>query len=258
MHNPAFIERILGYIPSLDKSTYATLERIEGMLTTALEETTLFSDCEVGVPPPAAGDHSNSTTATKQNTSELSAFIPRMPSETLDHHPFYFSPSALAKCLHCQAPGQYAIRGALRHAGYKAVRTHAAREGVKTDAPWSAIWHVMREWVRQKAPIKEGALKPGQAGWSIMQQARSRPEDAEDGVANRQDDNTDKNMVYDEPATKENGGSSTAGERPRHKSLQKHTFEAVFDDALGRDAGKKLKRFQLNPRANWGPMTKAK
>ncbi|KAF2226297.1 tRNA methyltransferase, partial [Elsinoe ampelina] len=38
LHNPYFIERILGYLPGLDLDVYQTTERIEGMLSTALEE----------------------------------------------------------------------------------------------------------------------------------------------------------------------------------------------------------------------------
>ncbi|KAF2226298.1 hypothetical protein BDZ85DRAFT_255916 [Elsinoe ampelina] len=35
--------------------------------------------------------------------------------------------------------------------------------------------------------------------------------------------------------------------------------EVVFDEVLGKDKqGKKLTRYQQNPRANWGPMSRAK
>ena len=36
-------------------------------------------------------------------------------------------------------------------------------------------------------------------------------------------------------------------------------LEIVFDEELGRDQpGKRLVRYQMNPRENWGPMAKAK
>ena len=40
---------------------------------------------------------------------------------------------------------------------------------------------------------------------------------------------------------------------------EKHTLKVVFDEALGRrEEGKKMVRYQINPRENWGPMVKAK
>ncbi|TKA35924.1 hypothetical protein B0A49_13790 [Cryomyces minteri] len=151
LHNPAFIERLLDALPSLDKTTYATLDRVEGMLTTALEET-LFDD-----PLPAADPKDT---------------IPTMPPHTLDNHPFFFHPSALAKVIHCQSPPEAAVKGALRTAGYRATRSHTKPGTVKTDAPWTVVWEIMREWVRQKAPIKESAIREGTAGWGIMSQRR--------------------------------------------------------------------------------------
>ena len=38
LHSPAFIKKILDGLPSVSKDTYHTTERIEGMLTLALEE----------------------------------------------------------------------------------------------------------------------------------------------------------------------------------------------------------------------------
>src|SRR5215469_11435402 len=76
LHNPAFIERILRYLPNLDKETYPTMDRIEGMLMTALEETDLYVE-----------ENSKNEKSTP-GESEISRVDPSM----IDHHPFYFIP----------------------------------------------------------------------------------------------------------------------------------------------------------------------
>ena len=40
---------------------------------------------------------------------------------------------------------------------------------------------------------------------------------------------------------------------------EKEKFEVVFDEKLGKEKDtRKLVRYQLNPRENWGPMNRAK
>ena len=45
-------------------------------------------------------------------------------------------------------------RSALLHAGFRVSLSHACKNAVKTDAPSSALWDIMRCWVR-----------PGLARW---------------------------------------------------------------------------------------------
>ena len=145
----------------------------------------------------------------------------------IDPYPFYFASSALSKIIHCETPDEASIRGALLHAGYKVTRTHAKSGVFKTDAPWPFIWHVMREWARQVKPIKEGVIKPNTPGWSIMYMDKTEDEKA---------------------AIKAQFEKDFAGKT-----------EVVFDTMLGKDPKNKgLVRYQLNPRENWGPMTRAK
>ncbi|KAK1819579.1 RNA methyltransferase tRNA(m5U54)methyltransferase [Friedmanniomyces endolithicus] len=158
--NRAFVERILDDAKHADQEIYQTLPRLEGMLDTALNELAVLPETHTV------------TTPNQNNAITTTDLLPKTPPETLDSHPFFFIPSALAKVLHCVAPGEAAIKGALRHAGYRATRSHCKPGSIKTDAPWSVIWEVMREWVRQKAPVKEGALREGSAGWWIMRKAR--------------------------------------------------------------------------------------
>lgn len=241
IHNRAFIEHVLASLESADDETYQTKQRIEGMLTTALDELLVNKD------------PFNEKDAKPGSEKELKEMIPRVPAETLDHHPFFISLSALSKVLHCIAPSDASVKGALRHAGYTVTRSHCQPGSIKTDAPWSVIWEIMREWVRQKQPIKEGALKEGSAGWHIMQKARkiAEPETAKD-TGNEIEANAATPEIITEGAAK----VPITGDESRR-------FEVVFDESLGRNpkpekGAKKLVRYQMNPRENWGPMTKAK
>ena len=112
---------------------------------------------------------------------------------------------------------------------------------MKTDAGWGVIWEVTREWVRLKAPVREGAVKEGTAGWGIMQSMRK---EGEDGGKEEGDKGGDARM----------NGSDGKDDVKR--------MEVVFDEKLGKEkerGGKRrLVRYQQNPRENWGPMAKAK
>ena len=236
LHNAAFVEKVINDAKSADKEVYQTIPRLEGMLDTALDELSVLEDVW-------------RTVKKEEATPDL---LPKTPSETIDSHPFFFMPSAISKVIHCQAPPEAAVKGALRHAGYRATRSHCKPGSIKTDASWTAIWRIMREWVRQRAPIKEDSLKQGLAGWNIMYGGNKPDEsqngdakDAQAGEGAKDDGSPD---IVTETATSAN----TPPADPKN-------FKVVFDEALGKDKpGRRLVRYQQNPRENWGPMARAK
>ena len=232
LHNATFIEKILTDLEHADKEIYQTKSRIEGMLDTALDELSVN---------PEALDFRN---------HKSSGIIPQTSAHVIDHHPFFFIPSALCKVVKCSAPGDNLVRGALRHAGYKAARSHCQRGSIKTDAPWSFIWDMKREYVRQKSPIKDGAVKEGQPGWKILQQMRDS-----EGDENAVEEDSQHAVDGAPDGVTETNGTS----KPPEKSTDPKKSKIVFDEKLGKDKpGKRLVRYQMNPRENWGPMTKAK
>ena len=258
LHNPQFVQRMLDVLPSLCQKTYATKPRIEGMLYTALHETLLDT---------APAQSSSSDQVAMSNTSVIARLDPSQP----DRHPFYVIPSALAKVLHCVAPSAAAIRGALIGLGFRVTRSHTKPGSIRTDAPWDVIWEIMREWVRQKAPVKADAIKKGTAGWGIMQKDRTRSKLRElkkqlTSIIARVDDmETTKTEIeaalYRASRSSESNEVVADGKEPPEYSREDdlHLLEVIFDEDLGKEIeGKKLVRYQLNPRANWGPMTKAK
>ncbi|KAK7996891.1 hypothetical protein PG989_004931 [Apiospora arundinis] len=198
LHNREFIQRILDDLPNVDKQVYGTTARIEGMLQTALEE-------YMTPPPDPHGPIKD---------DELAAIEP---------YPFYFHPTTLAGTVHCICPDEESFRGALRGLGYEVTRSHCKPGSIKTNAPWAVIWHIMREWVRQKAPVKVENIKQGSAGYKILRLGQDDSEKKDEAAAE-----IDK-------------------------------LEVVFDKAAGQDKTRKnLVRYQVNPKENWGPLSRAR
>lgn len=153
-----------------------------------------------------------------------------LQESALDGAPFFFATTRLAKTLHCESPPLAAFRGALKGLGYKVARSHCKPTSIKTDAPWSVIWEVMRRWVELK-PVKEGSMGEKQAGYKILRVGRKSKAEAEGKELELTDEE-----------------KKLAG------------LEVKFNEALGKDEDKAggVVRYQINPTANWGPMTRKK
>lgn len=236
LHNVGFVERVLAQLNEVDRTTYPTMDRIEGMLRTALDEITL------GVKPKVEG-----------STQVLDPLIPKSDPAEIDHHPFFFIPSAVSRVVHCSAPPTAALRGALRHAGFRVAMSHCKPGSIKTDASWTDIWHIMTEWIRQKAPLRN-PLKENTAGRAIMSKPTTSAEKT-NGASEHVATATESTQQIGETTDVEMANTETAS-RPSYLGTN---FEVNFDEKLGRDHDRgKYVRYQLAPRENWGPMSRAK
>lgn len=225
LHNPAFVERILSFLPDLDRATYPTIDRVEGMLSTVLEETEFYQK-----PIDPSSKNAQPQSKLKDQPSERNSLkIPRMDPTIIDHHPFYIVPSALSRLFHCQAPSLAQLRGALKYLGYKTSRTHAKGGSIKTDAPWTALWKIMWFWANDHAKI--GKVKEGMPGLRLIQKF--------EGLQNKVEGGDAQSSTTEETATE-------TSDKPKPW--------VVFDEKLGADKpAKKLVRWQQNPRANVSP-----
>ncbi|KAL7938014.1 S-adenosyl-L-methionine-dependent methyltransferase [Trichoderma chlorosporum] len=234
IHSADFIQKLLDQIPNASPEVYGTLPRLEGMLRTALEEIIPGPEVDPTVDPKDA-QHAE-----------------------IDHSPFFVIPSKLATVVACAAPSDDMFRGALIHLGYQVGRSHCRPGSVKTDAPWSTIWWIITEWIRQKSPIKASKFTPLMPGWKILHSAGLVGR--EDGASEEPDSNMEDVQAGEGPqsaktAEKLDEQVSSPSELELRKTL-------VFDEDLARlgrlrDA-QKLVRYQMNPRPDWGPLSKAK
>jgi len=77
---------------------------------------------------------------------ELGRFLERLQDEAGIDRAFYYESNRLAKDLGLPAPPSVIeIRDAIRARGYRAGRTHARPEGIRTDAPRATVEAVVRE-----------------------------------------------------------------------------------------------------------------
>lgn len=242
LHNVGFIERVLAQLNEVDRETYPTADRIEGMLHTALEEITFGSKQEA----------SNGA----QKTQVLDPLIPKADPAEIDHHPFFFIPSSISKIIHCSSPPLASLRGALRHAGFRVTMSHCKPGSIKTDASWKDIWHIMLEWVRQRAPLKN-SLKKETAGHAIMAKA-SASGYTRSSVAQAAATEVPADPMVDV----QNSGEKADAEETAQKDIPSYLdakYEVNFDEKLGKDQDRgKFVRYQIAPRENWGPMSRAK
>ncbi|XP_038597968.1 tRNA (guanine(26)-N(2))-dimethyltransferase isoform X1 [Tachyglossus aculeatus] len=133
-----------------------------------------------------------------------------MVSEELSDAPLYYTLTQLSSTLHCSTPSLLQFRSAVLHAGYRVSLSHACKDAVKTDAPASALWDIMRCWEKVN-PVKRERLSETSPAFRIL---------------------------ATEP-----------------------TLQADFSiraDANPSSRQRKLKRFQVNPEANWGPKARAR
>lgn len=81
--------------------------------------------------------------------------------------PHHWSIAKLTKVIHCQSPPQETILSAILNAGYAVSDSHTAPRCIKTDAPASFMWDVMRAWIKLN-PVREESIKPGSPGATIL------------------------------------------------------------------------------------------
>jgi tRNA (guanine26-N2/guanine27-N2)-dimethyltransferase len=67
--------------------------------------------------------------------------------------PLYLSVSHLSKTLHCICPPLKVIKSALLNAKHQVSITHCDPLGIKTSAPISMLWDIMKEWIKGH-PVK--------------------------------------------------------------------------------------------------------
>lgn len=93
------------------------------------------------------------------NTQERLKGLLSVVSEEVPDGPLYYPVSKFCNFIHCICPPQVKVRSAILNAGYKVSSTHCSAEGIKTDAPPSVIWDILRAWVKEN-PVKREKLVP--------------------------------------------------------------------------------------------------
>ncbi|KAI1214096.1 TRM-domain-containing protein [Annulohypoxylon truncatum] len=208
LHSTDFIQKILDELPNAPDDIYGTKPRIEGMLQTALEEFL-----------PVPEDHLESS-----REDEFAAVEP---------YPFFFHPTGLARVVHCICPDEDSFRGALRHLGYHVTRSHCKPGSLKTDAPWSVLWDVMREWVRQH-PIKAEKVKENTPAYTLLRLGKKDEAAKHETIKDKEHNEVDKlEIVFNQNLGRD---TSKAG-LTRHFSVHKRNMSVNNSNGVTADTG---------------------
>lgn len=129
--------------------------------------------------------------------------------------PFYFSPNHISSILKLQVPPLKRVVAGLGSLGFDCSLTHAQPSSLKTNAPWEAIWFVMKQCEDQKDLQK---MNLNSTGFKILSN--------EDRWLSEQDREAFKSLSFE----------------PNEQSGQVEKLRKL-----------KIVRFQENPAKNWGP-----
>ena len=98
---------------------------------------------------------------------KLQGLLTVAASELLDV-PLYLELPSICKVVRVTVPKHEIFKSALLNAGYRVSGSHASKTAIKTDAPWSFIWDIVRRWFQDHPNPK---LKEETSGWKIIQRA---------------------------------------------------------------------------------------
>lgn len=149
-------------------------------------------------------------------------------TEELPDAPLYYLLPNLSHTLGCSTPPTDKFKSALINAGFKVSGYHKDATAVKTDAPSSVVWDVMRAWCKEHPPKPKSKKKENK-----------RKKRRKDG---KQPDAEEEQEKRDEPLY------------PGEKILAKEQSTEI-DFTIASEIANKTKalRFPMNPEANWGP-----
>ncbi|XP_043550927.1 tRNA (guanine(26)-N(2))-dimethyltransferase isoform X2 [Chiloscyllium plagiosum] len=100
-------------------------------------------------------------------TSDRILGVLSMAKEELPDCPLYYTMDHLSSVIRCNTPSLLQMRSALLHAGYRVSLSHACQKAVKTDAPPSVIWDIMRCWEKIH-PVKREKLSESCPAFRIL------------------------------------------------------------------------------------------
>ncbi|XP_053320913.1 tRNA (guanine(26)-N(2))-dimethyltransferase isoform X2 [Spea bombifrons] len=100
-------------------------------------------------------------------TSERIQGMLSMATEELRDVPLYYTLDNISSVVRCSTPSLLQFRSALLHAGYRVSLSHACKNAVKTDAPPSVVWDIMRCWEKQN-PVKREKLSATSPAFHIL------------------------------------------------------------------------------------------
>eukprot|EP00581_Thalassiosira_minuscula_P011742 CAMPEP_0183718872 /NCGR_PEP_ID=MMETSP0737-20130205/12014_1 /TAXON_ID=385413 /ORGANISM="Thalassiosira miniscula, Strain CCMP1093" /LENGTH=723 /DNA_ID=CAMNT_0025948515 /DNA_START=131 /DNA_END=2302 /DNA_ORIENTATION=- len=146
-------------------------------------------------------------------------------SEELPDVPLYHCLPTLCSAVNSPTIPLTTFKAALINAGYRVSAYHKEPNAIKTNAPNSVVWDIVRAWCKEHPPAKRKESK------------RHRKGEAQGSNA---------------PATAHDPADIAARILAKEIQTKGIDFDTIPKELL-RGERKKAKRWALNPEANWGP-----
>ncbi|CCH62431.1 hypothetical protein TBLA_0H01440 [Henningerozyma blattae CBS 6284] len=174
-----------------------------------------------------------------------------LAAQELKDAPFYFSPNNVSSIIKLQVPPLKRIVAGLGSLGYQSSLSHAKHSCLKTNAPWEAIWYVMRESQKIDFPDidmnkKLSKMNKNTAGYKILSKMNEWLPKEEDSIA-KENKNADEKP-------KKDYGEIDYSRKNNSFDITKLSFEP--NEQSNKVEGLrhlKMVRYQENPTKNWGP-----
>ncbi|XP_068150469.1 tRNA (guanine(26)-N(2))-dimethyltransferase [Drosophila tropicalis] len=96
-----------------------------------------------------------------------------MVQEELPDVPLYYTPDKLCCVLKLEIVPMLKFRSALLHSGYRVSYSHASKNSLKTDAPPSVLWDILRSWSKRH-PVRPERMIEGTPLKAILSQPCSK------------------------------------------------------------------------------------
>ena len=162
-------------------------------------------------------------------------------SEELPDAPLYYLMPNMSHTLGCSTPAIDKIKAALINAGYRTSGYHKDANAVKTNAPSSVMWDIMRAWCKEHPPNLKSKTK---ANKKKKRRKNGKGAAGPAGECDADDGNND-----DEVTTPAVPFISAAEKILAIEPTIKVDFS--IPDVIKNKT--KALRFPMNPEANWGP-----
>jgi len=114
----------------------------------------------------SSSDNDNTAVTKRLATAERLRGLLSSCHEELPDCPLFYRLPDLSQVLHVSTPPVTAFQSALVHAGYRASGYHKDPQAIKTDAPPTVVWDILRAWAKKNPPAK--APKEGSVDEKIL------------------------------------------------------------------------------------------
>lgn len=116
--------------------------------------------------------------ATSEKGQKLGTFsrilgIISVVQEELHDIPLYYTIDKLCCVLKLEMIPTLKMRSAILHEGYQVSLSHACKNSLKTNAPISVLWDILRFWAKTH-PVSESRFQEGSALKAILSKASTK------------------------------------------------------------------------------------